>query len=254
MPVHDWTCVDAGVFRDFHNVWIAFLRNALNSGVLPKGYYAMSEQHGGKYLADVLTLHQPPPTEAAARETLGGVAVADAPPAVRHRLALSPTTLALRKTLTIRHVTDDRIVALLEIISPANKDRKKSVEQILNKMEDALAHGIHLVIVDMIPAGRHDPHGIPGALLERLGETAKRPPANEPLSLASFDATIPIVAYWEHIAFGRKLPDMPLFLNADFYIKTPLEATYMGAWQGTPERFREVLEKPRVPARRKRGR
>ena len=36
MPVHDWTRVDAGVFHDFHNVWIAFLRNALNSGVLPK--------------------------------------------------------------------------------------------------------------------------------------------------------------------------------------------------------------------------
>jgi len=41
MPVHDWTRVDAGVFRDFHNVWIALLRMAMNSGLLPKGYYAM---------------------------------------------------------------------------------------------------------------------------------------------------------------------------------------------------------------------
>jgi Protein of unknown function (DUF4058) len=253
MPAHDWTRVDASVFHDFHNVWIALLRNALNSGALPKGYYAMSEQHGGKYLADVLTLHQPPPPEALAQVRPGGVAVDDAPPAVRHRLAVSPTTRALRKTLTIRHVADDRIVALLEIISPANKDRKKSVEQILNKLEDALAHGIHLVIVDIIPAGRHDPRGIPGALLQRLGEAAESPPADEPLTVASFVADTPIVAYWEHVGYGRELPDMPLFLNADYYIKTPLEATYMGAWQGTPERFRLVLEKPSGAARRKRG-
>ncbi len=70
MPVHDWTRVDAGIWHDFHNVWIAELRNALNSGVLPPGYYALSEQHAGKYIADVLTLHGEPPLPEPPQEVL----------------------------------------------------------------------------------------------------------------------------------------------------------------------------------------
>lgn len=47
MPVHDWSRVSAGVFHDFHNTWIVELKNALNGGVLPAAYYAMSEQRAG---------------------------------------------------------------------------------------------------------------------------------------------------------------------------------------------------------------
>ncbi len=49
MPVHDWTRVEAGVFHDFHNAWISELRGALNEGLLPTGYYAMSEQPGRRF-------------------------------------------------------------------------------------------------------------------------------------------------------------------------------------------------------------
>lgn len=41
MPVHDWTRVEAGIFHDFHTVWIGQIRNALNEGLLPAGYYAL---------------------------------------------------------------------------------------------------------------------------------------------------------------------------------------------------------------------
>jgi len=45
MPIHDWTRVSAGTFHDFHNAWITELRNALNGGLLPRGFYAQGEQH-----------------------------------------------------------------------------------------------------------------------------------------------------------------------------------------------------------------
>ena len=45
MPVHDWTRVDAGIFHDFHTVWTGELRNALNGGLLPDGYYALADRH-----------------------------------------------------------------------------------------------------------------------------------------------------------------------------------------------------------------
>ena len=53
MPVHAWTRVTAGTFHDFHNAWITELRNALNGGVLPAGYYALGEQHTGDVSSDV---------------------------------------------------------------------------------------------------------------------------------------------------------------------------------------------------------
>ena len=61
MPVHDWTRVDAGTFHDFHNSWITFLKNALNNGGLPPGYYALSDKHMGPVVPDVLTLQRPAP-------------------------------------------------------------------------------------------------------------------------------------------------------------------------------------------------
>ena len=50
MPVHDWTRVDAGIFHDFHNAWITHLKEALNEGLLPDGYYAQAEQHAGRLI------------------------------------------------------------------------------------------------------------------------------------------------------------------------------------------------------------
>lgn len=37
MPIHDWTRVEAGIFRDFHFSWIAELKRTLNCGLLPPG-------------------------------------------------------------------------------------------------------------------------------------------------------------------------------------------------------------------------
>lgn len=253
MPVHDWTRVDAGVFHDFHNVWIALLRIAFNSGLLPEGFYALSEQHAGKYLADVLTLQRPAEPESSPRVIAGGVALADAPPQIQHQRSLAPAIHSLRKTLTIRHVTDHRIVALLEIVSPANKDRPEHVEQFLNKLEEAITHGIHVLLVELFPAGKHDPVGLHGALLQRLGDDGTAPPSDKALTVASYVADIRVKAFWEYLAYGNALPEMPLFLDPGVYVRTPLEKTYQTAWQSTPAFYREVLEGS-APRRRKRGR
>src|SRR4051812_10625443 len=65
MPVHDWTRVGAGIFHDFHTAWITEIRNGLNHGLLPQWYYALTEQHAGRFIPDVLahcTLHRPSPS------------------------------------------------------------------------------------------------------------------------------------------------------------------------------------------------
>src|SRR5207245_4905070 len=112
MPIHDWSRVDAGTYHGFHTAWLTHLSEALNDGRLPKGYYALPEQHGGRLIADVLTLHASSSSlERLPTPSAGGLALAAAPPRVKRKLTVSVAGRLLRRTLTIRHVSGHRIVA-----------------------------------------------------------------------------------------------------------------------------------------------
>jgi hypothetical protein len=241
MPVHDWNRVDPGTFHAFHTAWITHLSEALNNGLLPSGYYALPEQHGGRLIADVLTLQGPlpaaPPTGGE-----GGLAVAETPPRVRRKLSSSPAARGTRRTLTIRHVSGHRIIAMVEIVSPANKDRAAHVAEFADKAETALWQGIHVLVVDLFPPGPHDPHGIHGAIWQRFDDEPYLLPPNEPLTLASCVAGPNPEAYLEHLAVGSTFIEMPLFLSPDRYINLPLEPTYQSAYRGMPAFWRDVLE------------
>jgi hypothetical protein len=249
MPVHDWARVEAGMFHDFHNAWITELRNALNGGVLPQGYYALGEQHAGRFVTDVLTLHasrpngEPPPLP----PSDGGLALAEAPPKVRRQLTGTETYRQRRRTLAIRHVSGHRLIALVEIVSPANKDRLGPVEALVAKTVEALDLGIHVLLIDLLLPGRHDPRGMHGAVWNQFAEGPYDLPLAEPLTAASYAAGPPVNAYLEHFAVGAALPDMPLFLRSDRYVPVPLEATYQAAYRGVPAFWRDVLEGRRAP-------
>jgi hypothetical protein len=157
---------------------------------------------------------------------------------------LAPSLPARRRSLAIRHVSGHRLVALLEIVSPANKDRARHVEDFAAKAVDALDAGVHLLVVDLFPPGPHDPYGIHGAIRQRL-EQSDEPydlPADEPLTLAAYAAGPRIEVFLEHLAVGAELPEMPLFLRPDRYVNVPLEPTYRAAYHGMPDFWRDVLE------------
>lgn len=254
MGVHDWTTVDAGIFHAFHVAWIAEISRALNNGLLPEGYYALPEQHAGDAMPDVLALHanRPAPSPLPPPPATGGTLLADAPPRVRRRETVEPASmLARRRTVAVRHVSGHRLVAMLEIISPSNKDRPRNVGDFADKVAEALEIGIHVLVVDLFPPGRHDPHGLHGAIRQRLERSDEAydgdagPPPDEPLSLVSYAAGPTVEAYLEHVAVGAALPDMPLFLRPDRYVDVPLDATYEAAYRGMPAYWRNVLESRR---------
>jgi hypothetical protein len=113
----------------------------VNSGLLPPEFYALSEQVAGKATPHVLTLQSlraslaeqgyhvdPAKTTAGAEDVLptaGGVLVADAPPRVRSVSSISEAAILTlkRHRIVIRHATDDRVIALIEIISPGQQRR-----------------------------------------------------------------------------------------------------------------------------------
>jgi hypothetical protein len=246
MPAHDWTRVDAGIFHAFHLAWLAHIGEALNGGLLPDGFYALAEQHAGRSIPDVLTLHASPASLTPFRyepET-GGTAVAEAPPRLRHHESVEPAAKGRRRTLAIRHVSGHRLIALFELVSPANKDRRESVDVFVAKAVEALDMGVHVAVVDLFPPGPFDPRGMTGAIRERLIEFDEpyELPAAEPLMLASYVAGPVVEIYSENLVPGAILPEMPLFLTPQRYVSLPLESTYNTAYQGMPAFWRNVLE------------
>ena len=243
MPVHDWQRVSAGIFHDFHNTWIVELKNALNDGLLPPDFYAISEQYAGPVQPDVLTLKMDRPRSRPQLKR-GMTAVADAPPRVSAKMTIDETTsYALRRrTLVIRYREDHQIVALVEILSAGNKDRRTSLQAFVDKVVSALQQGYHLLVIDLHPPAARDPNGIHGAVWDEVGHGVYELPADKPLTLVAYEADTPPCAYVEPTAVGSVLPSMPLFLQPGWYINVPLEQTYMAAYRGVPQVWREVIE------------
>lgn len=245
MPIHDWTRVHAGTFHDFHGSWIFVLKRELNGGILPEGFYAMSEQVAGETGPDVLALERTDtlPKEHASGSN-GATAVADFPPKVSFTVSLSEEEIYTlkRRTLAIRHVSGDRVVAYIEILSPGNKQGQAALDRVLDKALSVLKHGCHLLIVDLFPPSNLDPEGIHGALWSQLARTDWRQPADKPLTLAAYTGGIMPRAYVEPVRVGDPLPSMPLFLQEDWYVEVPLEQTYQEAYASVPKRWRDVVE------------
>ncbi len=246
MPVHDWTRVDAGIFHAFHVAWLSEIQKALNAGVLPEGFYALAEQHAGRAIADVLTLHGSPGSQnpLPSLPVKGGSTVIEAPPRVSRRQTIEPAALVRRRSLAIRHISGHRLIALIEIVSSANKDRASHVGEFATKAVEALDAGIHLMVIDLFPPGPNDPHGIHGIIRQRLEQSDESYdlPADEPLTLVSYAAGPQVEIYLNHVAAGAVLPPMPLFLSPDRYVNVPLESTYEAAYEGIPSYWRDILE------------
>ena len=247
MPVHDWSRVGAGTFHHFHGLWIGEISNALNDGALPPDYYAMTEQVVGGMIPDVLALETR--GEGGGFDRGGGdpgtTAVALRPPKVRFTAMADEDVYAVKqRRLAIRHASGDRIIALIEIVSPGNKGSRRALETFIEKAADALARGYHLLLIDLQPPTPRDPQGIHGALWAEFGDRSYEAPPDKPLTLAAYSAGPSKTAYIEPIAAGDPLPEMPLFLDPWHYVDVPLEATYQAAWRGVPRRWRDVLEPP----------
>jgi hypothetical protein len=141
-------------------------------------------------------------------------------------------------------------VAVIEIVSPANKDRRASVDELAGKIVQLLENGVQALLIDLLPPGKYDPQGLHGAIWSRYDPAGYTPPAAEPFTLASYrwDGGEPEV-FLEPVGLGKALLDMPLFLNPARYVNAPLEATYMNAFRHFPAIWRRVLEEgePTVP-------
>jgi hypothetical protein len=175
---------------------------------LPEEYYALIERYAAAFCSDETADDSRPSSGSRGRGLL------PAPPKVR-MTAETDMEFYRRKqsTVTVRHVSGDRIVAVVEVVSPGNKAGRHALEAFVEKAADFLEKRVHLLILDLHPPGSLDPQGIHGAI-------------------------------WAHITgVDYKAPrDKRLTLERDVGQDVPLEATYRSAFQGVPHRWRRVLE------------
>jgi hypothetical protein len=239
MPIHSWTKPYAWLFHDFHQEWIGAIKHVLNSGILPPDYYALAEQVTIGVTPDVLTLRGETP-EGDQYPAAGGLLVAE--PKTRIVETLDGDTPRKKNQIAVKHASRDQTVAVIEIVSPGNKDSRHSIRAFLDKSIDLLAKGIHLLVIDLQAPTKRDPHGIHAAVLDELTGKDFLPPPGKPLTLVSYQAVAPPIAYVEPVAVGDVLPDMPLFLIPGGHVLIPLEMTYQTAWQGVPARWRKVID------------
>lgn len=247
MAIHDWTGVGVGIFHDFHHGLIADLAKALNRGVLPASHYALIERRLDDAQRDVL---RPP-----ARRGEVDLELASSvwPPAMPGRQAALPKQRPTAESeaafyrrkqsrITIRHAGDDDAIAVIEIVSPADKASRRGVRRLVENMTELLDGGIHLLIVDLLPPGAHDPNGICAVIWDDIAGQACAPRVGKPLTVAAFESTTSVRAYVEPLEVGDAMPEMPLFLQYNGCVQAPLEDTYQAAFEAVPRRWRRVLE------------
>ena len=249
MPIHDWTRVTPGIFHHFHHEWISTLSRALNGGLLPPGYYALAEQIAGGLGPDVLTLEMPgestesehPGAENGARMSVATLATA--PPKARFTKSAEMDLQARRRNrIAIRHTSDHKVIAMIEIVSPGNKSSRAGLRSFVSKAIELLEAGIHLSVIDLFPPSRRDPQGIHAAIWSEIEDDDFQLPADKPLTLVAYATGLVKRAFIEPVSVSDDLPDLPLFLDPESYISLPLAKTYQAAWECVPSYWRAQLE------------
>src|ERR1700678_309965 len=226
MPIHDWTRAQGGDFHHFHQRWISALTDALNGGGLPPEFVALAEQVTGRPIPDVVTLQA-----FSAKGSAGGIAVAPtSPPSARVIQKFERINYAKRADRVVIRHGRGRVVAIIEIVSPGNKDSRHAIRSFVEKAAEILNQGVHLVVVDLFPPTPRDPQGIHKAIWDEFGDEPFDFLPDQPLTVASYIGGDLPTAYVESVGVGDCLPAIPLFLTEYDYVPCPLDTTYDQAW------------------------
>ena len=174
-----------GLWPDFHNSVITGLRNVLARQLRPEyrvttveRVYVMTEpgrsgNGGGESIRipDVTVL-----TAASAAAPSRGVRVMPEPGPDAIAVQLPPTELLKERYIEVRRVDNRRVIAVIALLSPTNKDGDGRREY-LAKRAAVLYSPTHLVEIDLLRAGRRMPvvGAVPDTDYRILVANARRP-------------------------------------------------------------------------------
>jgi len=238
MPLLDHFAEDADPqlnWESFHSTWANSIRDALNQ-LLPPRYFALVQTHLGTAVeADVAEFERQADAvdeEDNGAASSGGVAVQPwAPP--RATMVL-PAQFPDEFEVQIRERRGARLVGVVELVSPGNKDRPENRRAFAGKCAAYLQRGVGVIVVDIVTERRANLHNELMELLTldepyHLGrEVALYAVAYRPVRRGGANR---IDAWPAPVAVGGPLPLLPLALLGAGMIPLDLEATYTDARQ-----------------------
>jgi hypothetical protein len=161
----------------------------------------------------------------------GGIAVATAAPPI--------PTLTMQSELPDQEeyevrVYDDRharrLVAAIEIVSPANKDRPTSRSAFVARVAALLQRDVCVSIVDVVTNRRSNLYANLLELIERTDPSlGARPPAIYAVTIRGRKRIRkhPLLDIWFYpLKVGQRLPALPIWLDLDLAIMLDLEPSY----------------------------
>ncbi|MGC8642515.1 MAG: DUF4058 family protein [Isosphaeraceae bacterium] len=223
---------DRRTWEGFHGGWPMMIAAGLNRG-LPRRYVAEPRLHQGSSIeVDVASYEEEwaEPHSAEAADDGGGVATAVwAPP--RPTLAVQTDLPALDEYEVRVHDTRSglRLVAAIEIVSPANKDRPERRRVFVAKCAGLLQDGVCVAMVDLVT---NRSSNIYVDLMELLGSPDPAFAAGAPSIYAAAwrwtrNGTSWLMETWAHaLEVGRVLPTLPLWLAENLAVQVDLESSY----------------------------
>jgi hypothetical protein len=222
-PLHHW--------ESFHSNWATRIADALNERWLPGDFLAEEHTHaGGRTEIDVATYaHAPAATVAQLAPVTGEPAPSWSPPAPGYQ-----GPLALPDAFEVRVLTESggaTLVGVIQLVSPANKDRAEQRRAFATKCAGFLHQGVSVVVLDVVTTRDANLHN---EIVALVGADGARLPDGLSLYGAAYRPVLrggetQVDVWTAHCEVGAALPTLPLRLRGDLFAPVNFEETYQEA-------------------------
>lgn len=213
----------------FQAQWLAVMVIDLNRR-LPPRYLAEPQVHPGSAIEiDVGTFEEGGPRLPAPWAGGGAATAVWAPPSPTLAVAAELPDLDEYEVLVFDTDEDRRLVAAVELVSPANKDRPERRRAFVAKCSGLLREQVCVAIVDLVTTRTSN---LFGELLEQLNVADST--LGDPLP-PTYAVSCRfgrrgeggwLEAWAQRLEVGRALPTLPLWLAADLAVPLELESSY----------------------------
>lgn len=209
----------------FHGAWAEAIAIYLNESLLPPRYVAEARVNlGGRVEVDVASFEE----GRLDGSSEGGVAVWS-PPKPTLTLPLDDQTFESFEVIVLNDEEGPTVVACVELVSPANKDRPAHRRQFVTKCASYLHAQASVVIVDVVTSRSGN---LQQELLSLLGtkmDVKQHALYASALRIRPSQNEAHLDVWSEGLALGQGLPTLPLWISPEHAVPLDLEETYQRA-------------------------
>jgi hypothetical protein len=217
-------------WEGFHGGWPMVIVQQLRKR-LPSGYVAEPRVHSGSQVEiDVAAFEKiEPPSLFSSAEGNGGVATATwAPPQPTVSVETALPDYDEYEVRIFDSTRNRRLVAAIELVRPANKDRPESRNVFVGKCAALLQKGVAVSIVDLVTVRQFNLYADLLTFIGHVDPTmGAEPPALYAASCRWVKKKSTLLQTWSHaLSVGQPLPTLPLWLSEDLAVPLDLEQSY----------------------------